>query len=133
MKRHPWHDHPTGAGRSLTFGDRAADVMRLSMGTWTFIGAFMVVMVAWMVTGGWGGWDPAPFFRMNLGLSCLAGLQGAILLISAKRADRVAAELARHHYETSQENRRLLQENRRLLGQLVRLAGIEANDSEVTA
>lgn len=110
--RHPWDQHPTGVGHSRTVGERAADAMRLGMGTWTFLAAFGLVMVAWVATGGWFGWDPNPYFRLNLGLSCLAGLQCAILLISAKRQDRIAADLARHHYDTSVRIEKML---RRLL------------------
>ena len=45
-------------------------------------------------------WDPYPFILLNLFLSMLAGLQGAILLIAAKRQDAVAAAVAQHDFET---------------------------------
>ncbi|MFC5238276.1 DUF1003 domain-containing protein [Pseudonocardia zijingensis] len=44
------------------------------------------------------GFDPYPFILLNLVLSCLAALQGAILLIAAKRSDQIASELAHHDY-----------------------------------
>jgi len=34
-------------------------------------------------------------------LSCVATLQGAILLIAARRADQISAELAQHDYQTN--------------------------------
>jgi len=37
-------------------------------------------------------------------LSCIAALQGAILLIAAKRADQISAELAVHTFEIDKEN-----------------------------
>ena len=46
--------------------------------------------------------DVYPFILLNLMLSTLAGLQGAILLIAAKRADRIASELAAYHLEVSE-------------------------------
>jgi uncharacterized membrane protein len=46
-------------------------------------------------------WDPYPYILLNLFLSMLAGLQGAILLIAAKRQDAIAAALAQHDYETN--------------------------------
>jgi uncharacterized membrane protein len=46
--------------------------------------------------------DLYPFILLNLMLSTLAGLQGAILLIAAKRADRISAELAAYHLEISE-------------------------------
>ena len=42
------------------------------------------------------GFDPYPFILLNLFLSMIAGLQGAILLISAKRADSISSEVALH-------------------------------------
>jgi uncharacterized membrane protein len=51
------------------------------------------------------GFDPFPFILLNLVLSCLAALQGAILLIAAKRSDQIASELARHDYEADTHTR----------------------------
>jgi len=101
--RHAWRDHPTGVGDNRTFGEVAADDMRNGLGTWTFILLFLAALVLWIATAGFGT-DLSPYFRLNLALSCLAGLQGAIILIAQKRADRVASDLARHHYEVSRRN-----------------------------
>ena len=49
----------------------------------------------------WDAWDPYPYILLNLFLSMLAGLQGAILLIAAKRQDAIAAALAQHDYDTN--------------------------------
>jgi uncharacterized membrane protein len=51
-------------------------------------------------------WDPYPYILLNLGLSMIAGLQGAILLIAAKRQDQIAAALARNDYDTNIAARR---------------------------
>ena len=44
--------------------------------------------------------DPYPYILPNLFLSMLAGLQGAILLIAAKRSDQISSQLAQHDDET---------------------------------
>lgn len=94
-----WHQSRT---QSLSSGERAADVLRNSMGSWTFVFAFLVFMAVWaLVNTLVRAWDPFPFILLNLFLSMLAGLQGAILLIAAKRQDAVAAALAEHDYETN--------------------------------
>ncbi|MEO7374201.1 MAG: DUF1003 domain-containing protein [Terrimesophilobacter sp.] len=96
-----WH---TAHRESLTRGQRAADVMRNSMGSWTFVGGFVLFMAVWAfvnITLPRGAWDPYPFILLNLFLSMLAGLQGAILLIAAKRQDAIAAALAQHDYDTN--------------------------------
>ena len=62
--------------------------------------------------------DPYPFILLNLALSTLAGLQGAILLIAAKRADRISSELAKYHLEVSEATRQMLAEHRVMLEEL---------------
>jgi len=42
-----------------------------------------------MIYNGRHGFDPFPFILLNLLLSCLAAMQGAILLIAAKRQDQI--------------------------------------------
>lgn len=94
-----WHaDHKS----HLTRGERAADVMRNRMGSWGFVAGFVIFMIVWAVVNTVStGWDPYPFILLNLFLSMLAGLQGAILLIAAKRQDAIAAALSKHDYETN--------------------------------
>jgi uncharacterized membrane protein len=86
----------------LTRGERAADAVRNRMGSWGFVAGFIAFMVIWailnLVTK---GWDPYPFILLNLFLSMLAGLQGAILLIAAKRQDSITAALAQHDFDTN--------------------------------
>ena len=87
---------------TLTRGERAADWLRNGMGSWTFVALFGVVMVVWaFINTTVTGFDPYPFILLNLFLSMLAGLQGAILLIAAKRQDAIAAALAQHDFETN--------------------------------
>jgi uncharacterized membrane protein len=95
-----WHSaHKASLGR----GDRAADVVRNGMGSWLFVGLFLAFMGIWAAVNTVRGvaWDPYPFILLNLFLSLLAGLQGAILLIAAKRQDGIAAALSQHDYQTN--------------------------------
>jgi uncharacterized membrane protein len=94
-----WHtDHKA----HLTRGERAADIMRNGMGSWPFVGGFILFMIIWaIINSSAARWDPYPFILLNLFLSMLAGLQGAILLIAAKRQDALAAALAKHDYDTN--------------------------------
>jgi hypothetical protein len=110
MADNSWDDHPTVlSGVHRSFGEKAADALRLGMGSWFFFIFFLLILLLWIVSGGLGA-DPNPYFRLNLILSMLAGLQGSALLISDKRADRIRAEVARHHLEVSEEIHRLLKE-----------------------
>ena len=88
--------------QTLTPGQRAADHMRNGMGSWIFIGIFIGFMALWaLINLTVKAWDPYPFILLNLFLSMIAGLQGAILLIAAKRQDAISAALAQHDFETN--------------------------------
>src|SRR5690349_7953845 len=99
--RRTWHSEHKA---SLTAGDRAADTLRNGMGSWAFVGVFIAFMGVWAVLNTYllaaEAWDPYPYILLNLFLSMLAGLQGAILLIAAKRQDAIASAMAQHDYET---------------------------------
>jgi uncharacterized membrane protein len=141
-----WDAHPgVKSGDELTLGERAADKLRNPMGSWGFVFGFITVMILWAVANsvfflagshGKHGFDPYPYILLNLFLSMLAGLQGAILLIAAKRSDQIASQLAQHDYETdtnavkrieavhdrleemATSNRTLLEQNSAILKQL---------------
>lgn len=101
MSIYNWHKK---AKASLTPGQKAADAMRNGMGSWAFVFLFIAFLTIWAylnTADGWHHWDKYPFILLNLFLSMLAALQGAILLIAAKRQDAIAAAMAQHDYETN--------------------------------
>lgn len=117
-----WHRHPgVRSGSDLTLGERAADKMRNGMGSWPFVFSALGFLAMWMLFNGHHGFDPYPFILLNLVLSCLAALQGAILLIAAKRADQIASELAQHTFNIDQENLELTREVRALTARIEEL------------
>ena len=99
-----WHHHPgVRTGDRLTLGERAADRLRNGMGSWYFVFGALIFLAGWMAGNRNVGFDKYPFILLNLILSCLAAMQGAILLIAAKRQDQISSELAVHDYETNTE------------------------------
>jgi uncharacterized membrane protein len=105
-----WHPHPgVRSGGQLSLGERAADKMRNGMGSWAFVFGALVFLGVWMGFNGNSGFDKYPFILLNLVLSCLAAMQGAILLIAAKRSDQIAAELAQHDYNTDLEAKKIIE------------------------
>jgi uncharacterized membrane protein len=100
--RHQWRTHPAvRTGDELSLGERAADRLRNGMGSWGFVFTALVFLAGWMAGNRNVGFDPYPFILLNLILSCVAALQGAILLIAARRSDQISAELATHDYQTN--------------------------------
>ena len=125
-----WHTHPgVRSGDQLTLGERAADRMRNTMGSWPFVFMFFAIMIAWAVVNsafylggqhGKHGFDPYPYILLNLFLSMLAGVQAAALLIAAKRADAVSSEIALHTEKNTDDLKSLLSENTVLTEQVKR-------------
>ena len=83
----------------MTFGERIADGVAGFGGSWTFIIAFGVVLVAYTATNvllHGRAWDPYPFILLNLFLSMLAAIQAPVIMMSQNRQDtkdRLRSEL----------------------------------------
>lgn len=87
--------------------------MRNGMGSWAFVFLFIIFMGGWATlntVSGFHHWDKYPFILLNLFLSMLAALQGAILLIAAKRMDAISAAMAEHDYRTNVEAKKEVEE-----------------------
>lgn len=126
-----WQRHPhVRSGDQLTFGERAADVMRNAFGSWAFVGGFLLFMAIWMILNsvllGSRGYDRYPYILLNLCLSMMAGLQGALILIAAKRADRVAAEQATAHYAETAKLDELQTQNNAMTARIEEATGLLA-------
>lgn len=95
-------DAADAADEQATFGDRLADRVAAVGGSWSFIIAFSVVLLGWMllnsdVLAHWGvAFDPYPYIFLNLMLSTLAAIQAPVIMMSQNRQaskDRLAASL----------------------------------------
>ncbi|MGI9093465.1 MAG: DUF1003 domain-containing protein [Mycobacteriales bacterium] len=118
-----WQQHPgVRSGNRLTAGERAADVVRNGMGSWPFVFTFLGFMAIWAALNGNRGFDPYPFILLNLFLSMIAGLQGAILLTSAKRADSISSEVALHTLANTARLQELIETNTALTTTISELA-----------
>lgn len=103
IARHP--GTTLGAGDSV--GQRAADAVARFGGSWTFIGLFVVVLLAWVgvntvvLTGRAEFFDPYPYILLNLVLSMLAAIQAPIILMSNNRQSQKDRAHAEHDYEVN--------------------------------
>ncbi|MDF1595399.1 MAG: DUF1003 domain-containing protein [Acidimicrobiia bacterium] len=89
LARRLWDFHPgVRSGNELTMGERAADRLRNGMGSWAFVFVTLLFLATWMAFNRNTGFDPYPFILLNLLLSCVAALQGAVLLIAAPAPTR---------------------------------------------
>lgn len=100
MKIHPatWEEHPAvRSGKHLTVGERAADLLKRGMGTWSCLGLIVAVIGIF-----WTCFKDPGHLNLNLGLSLVAAVQGVVLQISANRGDRIASELAVSTHKTTE-------------------------------
>jgi uncharacterized membrane protein len=84
--------------------DKAADKIAELVGSWTFIGTFLLMMVAWMAFNvhlGERALDPFPFILLNLALSTLAGLQAPVILMSQNRQSSKDRAIAHNDYQVN--------------------------------
>ena len=106
--------------------------MRNVMGSWPFVFVFLAIMLLWGASNTLflanilhhKQFDPYPYVFLNLFLSMLAGLQGAILLIAAKRADSIASEQALHHLHLSEGLIHMVEESRDITKAIRRDTGL---------
>jgi uncharacterized membrane protein len=86
-----------------SFGERTADLVARFGGSWTFIGLFGVVMIAWITLNERTAqpFDPYPFILLNLVLSCLAALQAPVIMMSQNRQSAKDRWDAKMDYEVN--------------------------------
>src|ERR1700686_1076295 len=74
-----------------TFGERVADHVASFGGSWTFIGSFALVLIAYAslnIALAARAWDPYPFILLHLFLSMLAAIQAPVIMMSQNRQDK---------------------------------------------
>ncbi|MFV0377083.1 MAG: DUF1003 domain-containing protein [Mangrovibacterium sp.] len=85
-----------------SLGQRMADKVASFGGSWTFIIAFLLFMLAWVAANvvflANNGFDPYPFILLNLILSCIAAIQAPIIMMSQNRQEEKDRERARNDY-----------------------------------
>jgi CRP/FNR family transcriptional regulator, cyclic AMP receptor protein len=92
----------------MTLGQRVADRVADTIGSWPFIIIQTVILTIWIILNwvGWvNRWDPYPFILLNLMLSFQAAYSGPVIMMSQNRQsdkDRLAAEID-HEVNTKAE------------------------------
>jgi uncharacterized membrane protein len=88
------------ADESLTLGQRIADGVAATMGSWPFIIVQSILLACWIVLNVteliFRAWDPYPFILLNLMLSFQAAYAAPFIMMSQNRQaakDRLQAEL----------------------------------------
>ena len=117
------HNHPAiidvnqVADDKLTAGQRIADGVAATMGSWRFIIIQSCILVAWLTLNSvaWiNHWDSYPFILLNLALSFEAAYSAPIIMMSQNRQaakDRIMAESDYHCNTKGEEETRNIMEH----------------------
>ena len=84
----------------MTFGQRTADWVAKTMGSWKFIVIQSIILAVWILLNivAWvKHWDPYPFILMNLVLSTQAAYAAPIIMMSQNR--QVTKDRLEAHYD----------------------------------
>jgi uncharacterized membrane protein len=86
----------------LTTGQRIADAVAATMGSWTFIIVQSVALMFWIalnVTAYVQQWDPYPFILLNLALSFQAAYAAPFIMMSQNRQQDIDRKSAESDYQ----------------------------------
>ena len=74
---------------SHNFGNKMADKIAETVGSWSFIIIALAIIVIWIVSNTIfkNLFDPAPFILLNLVLSCTAAIQAPVIMMSQNRQE----------------------------------------------
>ena len=94
--------HQIAAGDDLTLGQRVADGVAATMGSWRFIIIQSIILALWValnVTAWMAAWDPYPFILLNLALSFQAAYAAPIIMMSQNRQQDIDRKAAENDYK----------------------------------
>lgn len=103
------HDHPAAidvnkvADEQLTLGQRIADKVAATVGSWPFIITQSCILAAWLVLNSIAfikHWDPYPFILLNLMLSFQAAYAAPFVMMSQNRQSEKDRLTAQNDYVT---------------------------------
>lgn len=113
-----WHDQYK---ENLSFGQRLADKVASSMGSWTFIILQSIFVITWMtlnVIGLIRHWDVYPFILLNLVFSTQAAYAAPIIMMAQNRQNERDRVQAQKDYQTNCEAKLEIEELQRKLNSI---------------
>jgi uncharacterized membrane protein len=88
----------------MTLGQRVADTVAATIGSWPFIIVQSVLMALWVSLNVFAWihhWDPYPFILLNLALSFQAAYAGPFILMSQNRQQDIDRRKAESDYQVN--------------------------------
>ena len=86
----------------LSVGQKVADIVAATMGSWTFIIIQSVILLVWIIlniAAYMQHWDPYPFILLNLALSFQAAYAAPFIMMSQNRQQEIDRQAATNDYQ----------------------------------
>ncbi len=96
------HDTAEAVAGTLTMGQRIADTVAATMGSWRFIIIQSLILLFWIflnITAYIEHWDPYPFILLNLALSFQAAYAAPFIMMSQNRQQDIDRQAADNDYK----------------------------------
>ena len=105
-------DSITAHAQTLSFGDKMADKIAASVGSWSFIIAALSGIAVWIAVNAniKNLFDPYPFILLNLVLSCTAAIQAPIIMMSQNRQETKDRIKSKNDYEVNLKSELIIQD-----------------------
>ncbi|MBZ9609457.1 DUF1003 domain-containing protein [Clostridium estertheticum] len=98
--------------QTLTFGNKMADKIAASVGSWGFIIAALAIIGIWIVLNIIlkNSFDPFPFILLNLVLSCTAAIQAPVIMMSQNRQEDKDRIKSKNDYKINLKSELIVQD-----------------------
>jgi len=105
-------DNVSDGAQTLTFGDKMADKIAASVGSWSFIIIALSIIAIWIVfnTVLKNLFDPFPFILLNLVLSCTAAIQAPVIMMSQNRQEVKDRIKSKNDYKVNLKSELIIQD-----------------------
>ncbi len=113
-----WHEKHQS---QLSFGQKVADGVAASMGSWNFIIIQSLIVALWIVLNliAWfSHWDPYPFILLNLLFSTQAAYAAPVIMMAQNRQNDRDRVQAAEDYRTNVEAKEEIEELQRAIARL---------------
>ena len=105
-------DHYSDRKQTLTFGDKMADKIAESVGSWRFIIIALSIIAIWIALNSIKKnlFDPFPFILLNLVLSCTAAIQAPVIMMSQNRQEDKDRIKSKNDYKVNLKSELIIQD-----------------------
>ncbi|MBW9170089.1 DUF1003 domain-containing protein [Clostridium estertheticum] len=114
-------DSTVDHAQNTTFGNRMADKIAESVGSWRFIIIALAIIAIWIVINTIFKklFDPFPFILLNLVLSCTAAIQAPVIMMSQNRQEDKDRIKSKNDYKVNLKSELIIQDLHKKMDSLI--------------